>query len=173
MLTYNIRPSLETDYSGIYSLIKTAFETAKVKDGDEQDFATNLRNSSGYIPELDFVAEKDCMLIGHIMFTKRYVAKANGLQEEMLLVAPLSVLLEYRNKGVGSALMKEGLKRAKELGYKAAFLAGDPGYYSRFGYKQSAAYGIVNANGIPHEFVMVYLIKPDALDSVEGTISLA
>lgn len=58
-----------------------------------------------------------------------YVIQEDGSKFESLLIAPLSVLLEYRDQGVGSALIKESLKRGREMGYKAAFLCGDPNYY--------------------------------------------
>ena len=33
------------DYQNIYQLVKIAFETAKVSDGNEQDFVLKLRDS--------------------------------------------------------------------------------------------------------------------------------
>lgn len=170
-MDYKIRQENEADYNEIYKLIQTAFETAKVRDGDEQDYAIGLRNSKHYIPELAFVAEKDNKLIGHIMFTKLYVKQQNGEKAEGLLVAPLSVLIEYRNKGIGSTLMKEGLRQAKELGYKFAILAGDPDYYSKLGFEQSSHFNIINENGIPDQFVLVNRIISNALDGIQGTIN--
>lgn len=89
------------------------------------------------------MAELDGQLIGHVMFTKTYVAQPDGSKYDTLMVAPLSVLLEYRNAGIGSALMKEGFRIAEASGYGAAFLLGDPNYYQRFGYKLSHLYGIL------------------------------
>ena len=117
-----IRQETKQDRHELYHLIQTAFQTAKIADGDEQDFTVNLWNSENYIPELGLVAELNGKLIGHILLTRMYVIQEDGNKFESLLVAPLSVLLEYRDHGVGSALMKEGLRRGRELGYKAAFL---------------------------------------------------
>ena len=50
-----VRQTTEADYSAVYDLIKTAFETAGHKDGTEQDYAVTLRNGMGYLPELDLV----------------------------------------------------------------------------------------------------------------------
>lgn len=170
-MDFKIRQETKADYDEIYKLIQTAFETANVKDGDEQDYAVKLRNSKNYIPQLALVAEKDGKLIGHIMFTKLYIKLENGEMLEGLLVAPLSVLIEYRNMGVGSALMSKGLKVAKGLGYKFVILAGDPNYYNRFGFEQSSLYGITNENSIPDQFVLIYKIAPDALDGVQGRVN--
>ena len=40
-----IRPAQAGDYSQIYSLVQTAFATAKVSDGTEQDFVLELRRA--------------------------------------------------------------------------------------------------------------------------------
>lgn len=168
---FSIRQITKADYSTVYNLIKTAFETAEHKDGDEQDFAVYLRDGENYIPELDLVAELDEQLMGHIMFTKTYVTKPDGSKHNTLLVAPLSVLLEYRNMGVGSALMEEGLRIAAAMGYDTAFLIGDPVYYKKFGYKQSHLYGI-NHENLPAEYVMVKEIVSDILNGITGIVTM-
>jgi len=167
---FHIRPEEEKDFGEIYRLIRTAFKTANVKDGDEQDFAVKLRESEGYIPSLALVAEEGNKIIGHIMMTKTHIEQPDGSIFNALLVAPLSVLLEYRDRGVGSALMQEAVTIARSMGYKVAFLVGDPGYYSRFGYKQTSLYGIQSKTGIPEQYVQVLELVPNALKSITGVI---
>jgi len=111
-------------------LVKIAFQTAKVSNGKEQDFVNQLRSSGCYIPELALVAEENGKLIGHIMLTKTYIVNGNS-KFETLLLAPISVALEYRDRGVGSALIKEGFRLAKEMGYTSVLLVGDPAYYHK------------------------------------------
>lgn len=166
-----IRQITAADYSTIYHLIRTAFETAAHRDGDEQDFAVNLRNGENYIPELDLVAEMDGKLIGHIMFTKTYVAKPDGSRYDTLMVAPLATLLECRSMGVGTALMNEGFRIAQMMGYQSAFLIGDPDYYQRFGYKFTHLYGI-NHKTMPAEYLMVKELLPGTLDGITGLIHM-
>ena len=108
-----IRQATPEDFDAIYSLVKTAFQTAKVSDGDEQDFVLKLRKGS-YIPELEFVAEEEGVLIGHIMLTGASI-RENGGCFGTLLLAPLSVALEWRAKGIGAALIREALAKASVL----------------------------------------------------------
>lgn len=164
-----VRQITEKDYATVYNLIKTAFETAEHRDGDEQDFAVRLRNGKNYIPQLDLVAELNGELIGQIVFTKTYVIQPDGSKYNTLLVAPLAVLLEYRNVGAGSALMKEGFRIAQTMGYQSAFLIGDPNYYQRFGYKLTHEYGI-NHESLPAEYVMAKEFITGALEGVKGLI---
>ena len=89
-----IRQATPKDFDAIYSLVKTAFQTAKVSDGGEQDFVLKLRKGS-YIPELELVAEEDGVLIGHIMLTGASI-RENGGCIGTLILAPLSEALDWR-----------------------------------------------------------------------------
>ena len=164
-----IRREKSEELSAIYDLVKAAFQTAKVSNGKEQDFVNKLRSGRNYIPELALVAEENSKLIGHIMLTKAYIAK-DGNNFEALLLAPVSVALEYRDRGVGSALIKESFRLARELGYTSVVLVGDPEYYKRFGFKSLIDFGVKNTNNIPDEYVMVYELEPDVLYGINGTI---
>lgn len=170
-IDFTVRQTTAADYATLYNLIKTAFQTAEHRDGDEQDFAVNLRNGGNYIPELDLVAAQGGELIGHIMLTKTVVTKTDGSPYDTLLVAPLSVLLEYRSRGVGSALMQEALRLAATLGYGAAFLIGDPGYYRRFGYQPSQQWNIGHES-FPAEYVLAKEIVPGALTHITGVVHM-
>ena len=41
--SFTVRQEREAEFPAIYELIRTAFATAEVSDGDEQDFANRLR----------------------------------------------------------------------------------------------------------------------------------
>ncbi|MHB8985624.1 MAG: GNAT family N-acetyltransferase [Eubacteriales bacterium] len=163
-----IRRETPEEFSQIYDLVKVAFQTAKVSDGKEQDFVNQLRSSGNYIPELALVAEENGKLIGHVMLTKTYIVNS-GKKFETLLLAPISVVLEYRNRGVGSSLIKESFKLAKKMGYTSVLLVGDPAYYHRFGFKAAVNFGIKHIHNIPDENVMACELVPDALYGISGT----
>lgn len=163
-----IRRETPEEYSQIYDLVKVAFQTAKVTNGKEQDFVNKLRSNGNYIPELALVAEENGKLIGHIMLTKTYIVNG-GNKFEALLLAPISVALECRNRGVGSNLIKESFKLAKEMGYMSVLLVGDPAYYHRFGFKAAVNFGIKHIHNIPDENVMACELVPDALYGISGT----
>ena len=163
-----IRQEKQNDFMQIYDLVKVAFQTAKVSDGKEQDFVNQLRDSVNYIPELALVAEENHKLIGHIMLTKNYISNSS-CKTETLLLAPISVVLEHRDKRVGSKLINTSFELAKSLGYKSVVLVGDPAYYSRFGFKKSVDLGIRYLHDIPEEYVLVCELVPGALHEISGT----
>ncbi len=167
-----IRKETEEEFNQIYDLVKVVFQTAKVSNGKEQDFAIELRGSGNFIPELALVAEEDGKLIGHIMLTKTYIKTGDG-KFEALLIAPISVLLEYRNKGVGSELIKESFRLAKELGYTVVVLVGDPAYYNKFGFRSAVDFGIKHTPEIPDEYVMACELVPNVLNGFSGKIDFS
>ena len=166
-----IREESQEDFKNIHELVKVAFQTAKVSNGKEQDFVDELRASKEkYLPELALVVEKDGKIIGHIMMTRMFISDGND-RFEVLFVGPVSVLLEKRNQGVGTALMRESLDRARKMGFKGAFLVGDPGYYHRFGFRNSSDFNVTHAHEIPGKYVMALELFPGALKDIRGIMN--
>ena len=97
----HIRQETPADYPVVYTLIKDAFASAEHCDGNEQDLAAALRQSTSFVPELSLVAEADGRIVGHILFTKIRIGTSTQL-------APLSVLPAFQGQGVGSALVRRG-----------------------------------------------------------------
>lgn len=144
-----IRAETARDYKEVYDLIREAFATAEHADGNEQDLVVALRKSAAFIPELSLVAEVDQALAGHIMFTKARVDR-----DIVLVLAPLSIRPQYQKQGIGTALITEGHKIAKELGYPYSLVLGSETYYPRLGYLPAAQLGIEVPEGIPGENFM-------------------
>jgi putative acetyltransferase len=167
----NIRKAQKEDFASIYDLVKIAFQTAEMPPENEENYVLKWRASDNYISELEFVAEEKDEIIGHIMLQKLKIHTNNDAGNYIgLLVAPLCVTLEYRGQGVGGKLVHVGFKRAKELGYASAFLAGNPKYYNRFGFKEIGEFGIENKTAVPNQFVLGCEIVKGALENVKGFI---
>lgn len=164
-----IRQATKADYPAIYDLVQQAFKTAQVSDGTEQEFVEELRKGSGFLPELEFVAEDKGKLIGHVMLTKRGIETTEG-EHGVLLLAPLSVAFDYRNQGIGGKLMQAAFDKALTLEHSAVFLVGNPDYYKRYGFQSATDLGIANGSEIPDEFILGIQLVPDALKEVTGTL---
>ncbi len=136
-----IRQETEKDFDDIHELVKEAFQTAKVSNGEEQNFVRRLRAGQGYIPDLALVAEEGGKLIGHIMLTHTEIVQKTGVYP-LLLLAPLCVSLVHRGKGLGERLIEDACARAAAFGARAVILVGDPAFYGRFGFERAALHGI-------------------------------
>ena len=165
MLT--IRQENKNDYEEVYNVIKTAFETAEHSDGNEQDLVVALRNSDNFIPELSLVVVMDNKIVGYILYTKIKIGK----QEELAL-APLGVLPEYQKQGIGSVLIQEGHKKAKELGYHYSIVLGSDKYYTKFGYIPAKEYGIVAPFDVQDENFMAIKLNDTDIE-IKGMVQYA
>lgn len=160
-----IRQEQEKDIDAVYQVVKSAFETMPQADGDEQDLVNRLRKSEAFIPELSLVAECDGKIIGHILFTKM---KIGG--QPSLALAPVAVLPEYQNQGIGGKLIMEGHRLARELGYGPVIVVGHPAYYPRFGYKPASRWNITAPFEVPDEAFMALELLEGGLKDVSGEI---
>lgn len=161
----------ESEFSEIYELIKIAFQTAKKADGDEQDYVDKLRKSNKHIPELALTIKDSKKIVGHIMLTKTFILRDNE-KIEALLLSPICVQLEYRNKGVATKLIRHSLTLAKNKGFKAVFLVGNPAFYSKFGFESIIKFGITDTGNIPVNYTMGLELEKGFLATKGGTISI-
>lgn len=152
-----IRQEQAKDYDTVYQVVKTAFASAAESDGNEQDLVNALRRSEAFIPELSLVAVQEETILGHILFTKVTVGG-----ETALALAPLSVLPAYQRQGIGQALMAEGHRIARALGYKYSIVLGHPQYYPKAGYRPASLYGIRAPFDVADDSFMAAKLNPAA-----------
>lgn len=162
-----IRQENIKDYEEVYNVIKRAFETAEHRDGNEHDLVNELRKGDSFIPKLSLVAIKENKIVGYILFTKIKI----GEYEEITL-APLAVLPEYQKQGIGSKLIEEGHRIAKELGYHYSVVLGSEKYYTKFGYIPAIKFGIKAPFDVPNENFMAIKLN-DTNTEIKGIVKYA
>ena len=167
-MNLRIRQEEERDHDAVYQVVKTAFETMGKANGDEQDLVNRLRKSGAFIQELSLVAEQDGKIIGHILYTRMKIGEHGSLA-----LAPVAVLPEYQNQGVGAQLIREGHRMARELGHRSVILVGHPGYYPRFGYRPASQWKITAPFDVPDEAFMALELVEGGLKGVSGEIEYA
>lgn len=138
-----IRNETDADIGTITAVTVAAFKTLEISNHTEQFVIEALRAAKALT--LSLVAEIDGRVVGHIAFSP--VTISDGTLHWYGL-GPVSVLPECQRKGIGKALIQEGLSRLKALGAKGCCLVGHPQYYSKFGFENVA--GLVHA-GVPRE----------------------
>src|SRR5699024_11322770 len=75
-----------------------------------------------------------------------------------LALAPLSVLPEYRSKGIGKALVQAVEERAKAQDYTTIIVLGDPEYYGMLGYEEASQYQIYSPFDLLSKYFMVIFL---------------
>ncbi|MFY9150480.1 MAG: N-acetyltransferase [Prolixibacteraceae bacterium] len=165
-----IRKETPEDYQWVIELTEKAFETLEISDGTEGKLVENLRKSESFISELSLVAELNGKVIGHILFTPILIDNGQEIFESLVL-APVSVLPEFQKQGVGSRLIHEGHRMARQLGFTSVIVVGHPEYYPKFGYKPASHWKIKSPIELPSDDVFMALeLVHGALNKVSGKV---
>src|SRR5690606_36552324 len=133
-VTMRIRAEEERDRAAVRAIVEQEFDT-----GAEADLVDALRAQAS--PLVSLVAEDyDGQVIGHGMFSPVTLDSDPDLR--MMGLAPLAVVPSHQGRGVGSAIVRTGLERCRELGFAAVVVLGHPRYYSRFGFSRALDFGL-------------------------------
>ncbi len=119
-----IRMSESADYHSIESLYPSAFP-----DEDLLPLVRDLLHEAGTV--ISLIAMIDSRLAGHVIFSRCGVT---GSRVKAALLAPLAVAPASQQRGIGSALIREGVDRLKKQGTDIICVLGDPAFYERFGF---------------------------------------
>jgi putative acetyltransferase len=158
----NLRVRAETpaDCEAIETLTVAAFLNAPHTRRTEQHIVNALRKAGRLTVSL--VAHIDAGLIGHVALSP--VSISDGTASWFGL-GPISVVPRLQRLGVGSRLMREGLRTLREQGASGCVVLGEPEYYGRFGFRANPALVLP---GVPAQYFQAV-----AFDSStpQGTVS--
>jgi len=117
-------------------------------------------------PRISLLAYDNDKAVGHILFTKATIE--NGDDNTLMhILAPLAVLPEYQNKGIGGLLIAEGLKKLKEIGSKVVFVLGHITYYPKHGFINDAGnLGYPAPYPIPEKVKDAWMVMPLTSDGL-------
>lgn len=168
-----IRFSTDADRAAIFGVHNSAFGAAQ---GSEiVELVSGLLNDKTAIPVFSLVAETDERVVGHILFST--VRIQSGCHAACaLILAPLAVSKEHQGRGIGSLLIKEGLKELAASGVGLVFVLGDPNFYRKFGFRPAGVLGYEAPYAILIEHAdawMVQELKAGILGRAQGRVQCA
>lgn len=159
----NIRVETPEDCAVIRAVTIAAFANSEYGHNGEAELIEVLRDSSArYLSLVGSIAGE---VVGHALFTPVTIRSSQRETEGMGL-APMSVIPGRQKSGIGTALLEHGIDRLWEDGCPFVVVAGHPSYYSRFGFRPAAEYGVSHGfSGIPQE---VFFIRCGSKGILEG-----
>jgi putative acetyltransferase len=163
-----IRKEEKDDYRTVEQLVREAFWNLYVPGCNEHYILHNLRRSNDFIPELDFVAEKEGQIVGQIAYSRGIIKGKGAESKEVITFGPVSVLPAFQRRGMGSALIIHTISLARGMGYPAICIYGDPRYYSGFGFRCAEKYEIKTAEDKFAVSLQVLELRQGALNNVSG-----
>ena len=153
-----VRDEKIDDLPAVRQVVAAAFGQAA-----EADLVDALRQSGDAV--ISLVSEDNGKISGHVLLSKLRAP------DRCIALAPVSVMPEHQNQGLGSMLIREGLARAKRDGWQAVFLLGEPEYYERFGFRAAMADKFETI--YPKPYVMALELAPGALGNHSGSLIYA
>ncbi len=131
-----------------------------------------IRAKKYYLPEMELIMTDELgELIGYAMFSRFHIE--GRYEDELLLLTPVAVKTEMQRQHISRELLEYGFERAREMGYRAVLVEGNPRNYVPRGFEPSYRHGIVAGPKIhlPHpDCLMVKELAPGALEGMSGIV---
>jgi putative acetyltransferase len=155
-----VRQELESDQPAVRQINEMAFGQP-----DEADLVDSLRRHAH--PYISLVAVEREIVVGHIFFSPVIIESPDRKFFAMGL-APMAVSPTRQRRGIGSLLVREGLKECLRMGYQVVVVLGHADYYPRFGFVRAKGKGILCEYDVPEDLFMVAELIPGALSGISG-----
>ena len=153
------------------TLVREAFWNVYRPGCLEHYVLNQLRNDEAFVPELNFVMEKDGRLIGQNMFMRAVIKADDGRDIPIMTMGPICITPELQGKGYGKILLDYSLEKATELGCGALCFEGNINFYGKSGFTYASEFGI-RYHGLPEgadaSFFLCKELKNGYLDGISG-----
>jgi len=157
----SIRKERPPDVAAREALLDEAFGNRRWRKSSQR-----LRDGRSPAEGLAFVATDAKRVIG----TARLWNVMCGTGQSALLLGPVAVAADCRNRGVGAALVDHALAAARRRGYRAVVLVGDATYYSRFGFSTEKTAALRMPGPFERDRLLALELEPGFLEGARGLL---
>ena len=168
---YIIRLERKEERREVENLVRESFWNVYRPGCLEHYVLNQLRNDPAFVPELDFVMEKDGRIIGQNMFMRAAITADDGRKIPIMTMGPICIANDMKRKGYGKRLLDYSIERAAQLGCGALCFEGNIAFYGKSGFTYAGEYGI-RYHGLPEgadaSFFLCRELIPGYLDGVTG-----
>ena len=166
-----IRRETPADYRTVENLVRESFWNVYRPGCLEHYVLKCLRDDAAFVPELDFVMEKDGRIIGQNVFVRAEIRADDGTVFPILTMGPIGIAPDCKHQGYGLRLLDYSLQQAAAFGAKAVCFEGDIGFYGKCGFVVASSRGL-RYHGLPagadDSFFLCRELVPGCLDDVSG-----
>lgn len=168
---YTIRLEKPEDYREVENLVRESFWNVYRPGCLEHYVLHCLRDDKDFVPELDFVMEKNGRIIGQVIYVRAEIKADDGRRIPIMTMGPICILPEYKRQGYGKALLDYSMEKAREMGAGTLCFEGDINFYGKSGFVVASTRGI-HYYAEPRENEVPYFLLKELtegyLDGVEG-----
>ena len=168
---YTIRLERKEEYREVENLVRESFWNVYRPGCLEHYVLNQLRDDKAFVPQLDFVMEKDGRIIGQNIFVKAVIKADDGRDIPIMTMGPICIAPELKRKGYGKILLDYSLEKAKSLGCGAVCFEGNIDFYGKSGFTFASYYGIryhCLPEGEDASFFLCKELIPNYLEGITG-----
>ena len=166
-----IRNETPNDHREVENLVRESFWNVYRPGCLEHYVLHVLRDDPAFVKELDFVMEKDGIIIGQNMFMHAVIHADDGRQIPIMTMGPICIANNLKRQGYGKMLLDYSLEQAQKLGCGALCFEGNIGFYGKSGFGYARDKGL-RYHGLPQgaddSFFLCRELLPGYLDGVTG-----
>ena len=168
---YTIRLEKKEEQRAVENLVRESFWNVYRPGCSEHYVIHVLRDDPAFVKELDFVMEKDGVLIGQNMFMRTVINADDGRTIPVLTMGPIGITPELKRHGYGKKLLDYSLEQAAAMGFGAVLFEGNIGFYGKSGFDYARKFGIRYHDlpeGADDSFFLCKELIPGYLDGITG-----
>lgn len=145
---FTIRLEKNEDYHENEAMVRESFWNVYRPGCLEHYLLNQLRNDKDFVPELNFVMEKDGRIIGQTVYVRAEIKSDDGRIIPIMTMGPICIRQEFKRQGYGKILLDYSLEQAEKLGCGAVCFEGNIKFYGKSGFTYAKDFGI-RYNGMP------------------------
>ena len=117
-----VRPERPEERRAVENLVRESFWNVYRPGCTEHYLLHCLRDDPAFVPELNFVLEKEGKVIGQNVFVRAEIRADDGRSIPILTMGPICIAPEYKRQGYGKLLLEKVLRDVKSAGYPSILL---------------------------------------------------
>ena len=168
---YIIRLETPADHAEVENLVRESFWNVYRPGCYEHYLLRCLRGDKDFVPELDFVMEKDGRIIGQNVFVRASIQADDGRDISIMTMGPICIANDLKRRGYGKILLDYTIEKAKEVGAGALCFEGNIDFYGKSGFTYASEFGL-RYRGLPEEvdasFFLCKELIPGYLAGITG-----
>ncbi|MBO5342451.1 MAG: N-acetyltransferase [Lachnospiraceae bacterium] len=168
---YIIRLETPADHAEVVNLVRESFWNVYRPGCYEHYLLRCLRDDKDFIPELDFVMEKDGRIIGQNVFVRASIQADDGRDIPIMTMGPICIANDLKRRGYGKILLDYTIEKAKEMGAGALCFEGNIDFYGKSGFTYASEFGL-RYRGLPEDvdasFFLCKELIPGYLAGITG-----
>ncbi|MGN0480637.1 MAG: GNAT family N-acetyltransferase [Lachnospiraceae bacterium] len=160
---YIIRLEKKEERREVENLVRESFWNVYRPGCLEHYVLNQMRDDASFVPELDFVMEKDGRIIGQNVFVRAVIKADDGRNIPVMTMGPIGIHPDFKRQGYGKSLLDYSLEKAAELGAGAVCFEGNIDFYGKSGFTFASKFGI-RYHGLPEGADSSFFLCKELID---------